>query len=82
MISLIKTWKKLNEKGIMGINQRNADFILKYNDRRNYPLVDDKILTKQRAIAAGISVPQLYGVIRTEHDISTLNKLLKIMMIL
>lgn len=77
MISLIKTWKQLNEKGIMGINQRNADYILKYNNRRNYPLVDDKILTKQRAIAAGISVPELYGVIRTEHDISTLEQIVK-----
>lgn len=77
MISLIKTWKKLNEKGIMGINQRNADYILKYNNRRNYPLVDDKILTKQRAIAAGISVPELYGVIRTEHDISEFEEIVK-----
>ncbi|WP_392561908.1 alpha-L-glutamate ligase-like protein [Orbus sturtevantii] len=77
MISLIKTWKKLNEKGIMGINQRNADYILKYNNRHNYPLVDDKIITKQRAIAAGISVPELYGVIRTEHDISKFEQIVK-----
>lgn len=54
----------------MGINQRNADYILKYNNRRNYPYVDDKILTKMRAIEAGISVPEMYGIIRTEHDIS------------
>lgn len=77
MLSLIKTWKALNEKGIMGINQRNADYILKYNDRRLYPLVDDKILTKQRAIAAGISVPELYGVISTEHEINGLEKILE-----
>lgn len=76
MISLIKTWKKLNEKGVMGINQRNADYILKYNNRRNYPLVDDKILTKQRAISAGIGVPELYGVIRTEHDISMFEQII------
>ncbi|WP_392559959.1 alpha-L-glutamate ligase-like protein [Orbus mooreae] len=77
MISLIKTWQKLNEKGVMGINQRNADYILKYNNRRNYPLVDDKILTKERAIKAGISVPELYGIITTEHDISQLNNIIK-----
>lgn len=77
MISLIKTWKDLNKKGIMGINQRNADYILKYNDRRYYPLVDDKILTKQKAINAGISVPEMYGVIRTEHDISKLSEIIK-----
>lgn len=77
MLSLIKTWKALNKKGVMGINQRNADFILKYNKRSNYPLVDDKILTKQKAIKAGISVPELYGVIQTEHDISKLDEIIK-----
>ncbi|XKM12907.1 alpha-L-glutamate ligase-like protein [Orbaceae bacterium ac157xtp] len=76
MVSLIQTWRQLKQKGIMGINQRNADYILKYNDRKNYPLVDDKILTKQRAIEAGISVPELYGVIRTEHDIAKLNQII------
>lgn len=77
MISLVNTWKKLNQLGIMGINQRNADYILKYNDRRNYPLVDDKILTKQRAIRAGISVPELYGVIRAEHEIAKFESIVK-----
>lgn len=48
---------------IMGINSRNRDYILPNNQRRNYPLVDDKLLTKQLAIKAGIPVPELYGVI-------------------
>lgn len=76
MFPFIKTWKKLKEKGIMGINQRNADYVLKYNDRRFYPLVDNKILTKERAIEAGISVPELYGVISTEHDIANLKNII------
>lgn len=70
MLSLVKTWKGLRAKGVMGINQRNADFILGYNKRHLYPLVDNKILTKQHAIDVGMAVPELYGVIRTEHDIS------------
>ena len=77
MISLINTWKNLRKKGVMGINQRNADYILKYNNRRNYPYVDDKILTKMRAIEAGISVPEMYGIIRTEHDISKFDEIMK-----
>ena len=76
MISFTKTWKLLKQKGSMGINQRNADYILKYNDRRNYPYVDNKILTKMRAIDAGISVPEMYGIIRTEHDISKLDNVI------
>ena len=72
MFSLISTWKTLQKRGIMGINSRNADYIIKYNKRRFYPLVDNKIITKERAIAAGISVPELYGVIDSEHQIKHL----------
>lgn len=69
MFALIQTWNELRQRGIMGINQRNADYILRYNDRRFYPLVDNKILTKQKAIQEGISAPELYGVINTQHEI-------------
>jgi alpha-L-glutamate ligase-like protein len=75
MLGLIRTWKALHARGIMGINQRNADYVLKYNDRRLYPVVDDKIITKERAIAAGIHVPELYGVISTEKEIERLDQI-------
>lgn len=73
---LIKTWRELNAKGIMGINRRNADYVLKYNKRSLYPVVDDKILTKERALAAGIKVPEMYGIITTEKEISNLDSIL------
>jgi|GEM_PF-5990249 len=60
MFGLWKTWKALEARGIMGINRRNADYVLKYNKRSLYPIVDDKIITKERAIKAGIHVPELY----------------------
>lgn len=72
MLNLIKTWKALSAQGIMGINRRNADYVLKYNKRHLYPVVDDKILTKERAIAAGIDVPELYGIIETEKEVDKL----------
>eukprot|EP01030_Chromulinospumella_sphaerica_P005411 gene5411-5289_t len=70
------TWKALEARGIMGINRRNADYVLKYNKRSLYPIVDDKIITKERAIAAGIHVPQLYGVISTEKEIDKLDEII------
>ena len=73
MFGMIKTWKALQAKGIMGINRRNADYVLKYNKRSLYPIVDDKIITKERAIEAGIDVPEMYGIIETEKDIEKLN---------
>jgi len=69
-------WTRLRRKGIMGLNERNADFILPYNRRHNYPLVDNKFLTKELAVQAGIPVPQLYGRIEIVHQIEELSDLL------
>jgi len=77
MWGLFKRWRALSAHGIMGINRRNADYVLKYNERRLYPLVDDKIITKQKALAANVSVPPLYGVIETERQIKQLTTALE-----
>jgi alpha-L-glutamate ligase-like protein len=66
----------LRNFGLLGMNQRNGDYISRYNPRRFYPRVDDKCLTKQLAMAAGIAVPQLYGVIEIEHQIGDLSSIL------
>ncbi|MDD5034184.1 MAG: alpha-L-glutamate ligase-like protein [Methylococcaceae bacterium] len=68
--------RRLRTLGVMGMNQRNADFILRYNPRKNYPLVDDKRRTKELALQAGIAVPKLYAVIEIEHQIQQLPELL------
>jgi alpha-L-glutamate ligase-like protein len=70
-------WTRLREMGIIGMNQRNADFIMPYNQRRFYPLVDNKIITKQRAINSHIPVPALYGHIELEHQTAHLASLLQ-----
>jgi alpha-L-glutamate ligase-like protein len=57
---------------VLGINRRNAEFIRQVNPRRLYPLVDDKLQTKQLALANGMPVPELFGVIATQHDIREL----------
>ena len=55
--------KKISAKGIIGMNQRNIGYIGKYNSRKLYPLVDDKLKTKIIAEEAGITVPKLLGTI-------------------
>ena len=69
---MIKLYRRLKEMGVMSINQRNADFVLKYNKRHLYPLVDDKLKTKKMAIAANIRVPPLFHVIESEHQLKCL----------
>ena len=62
MLGILKRFK---EFGLVGINKRNAGYTLTYNSRKNYPLVDDKLKTKQLAIDANLAVPELYGVINS-----------------
>lgn len=68
--------RKLRKFGLLGMNQRNGDYISRYNPRHFYPLVDDKLQTKQLALDAGVAVPQLYGVVEIEHQIDRLAQIL------
>lgn len=70
-------YRHLRRQGILSINQRNSDFVLRYNRRRLYPLVDDKLKTKQMAQQANIAVPSLYALIESEYQIKQLHELLE-----
>ena len=52
------------------MNKRNHSYISRYNPRRLYPLVDDKLKTKRIALAAGVAVPELIGTISEQHEVS------------
>jgi alpha-L-glutamate ligase-like protein len=67
----------LMHEGVLGLNKRNGDYILRFNPRSRFPLVDDKLKTKRLALQAGIAVPQLYGVIETQHDIRKLPEIVR-----
>lgn len=63
----------LRQRGIMGMNQRNIDYIGRYNPRKLYKQVDDKLITKQLALSADISTPDLISVIKEQHEVSDVN---------
>ena len=60
--------QQLRAAGLLGLNERNSEFIMRLNPRRLYPRVDDKVLTKELAIDAGMAVPALYGVISNQGE--------------
>jgi alpha-L-glutamate ligase-like protein len=72
---VLRAYKNLTAAGVLGMNKRNGDYIMRFNPRRLYPLVDDKLLTKKLAMKEGIAVPALYGVIATQHDIRGLDRM-------
>ena len=60
---------RLRAKGIVGMNRRNIRYIGRYNDRRLYPLVDDKLKTKLLAKEYGITTPALIGTIKSQFEV-------------
>lgn len=67
--------RRLRTAGVMGINHRNALYLLPYNRRRDYPLVDDKVLTKELARKAGVATPQLYGLVEIQQQVGGIGAL-------
>lgn len=68
--------RALRARGVLGINQRNGAFVLPLNPRQHYPRVDDKLITKRLAQAAGIPTPALHGVIAFQHQLRDLPAIL------
>ncbi len=62
--------------GIMGMNQRNVNYIGRYNKRKLYPLVDNKLLTKRIAISHNVKTPTLIGSVENQHQVKDILNIL------
>ncbi len=69
---MIASARALRDLGILGMNARNIDYIGRYNDRKLYPLVDDKLQTKKLAASYGLKTPKLLGAIEFQGQIKKL----------
>lgn len=71
----VTPWK-LSQRGILGMNRRNIGYISRYNQRRLFPLVDNKLKTKVLAENANISTPKLIGLVESQYDVTHLADIL------
>ena len=67
---------KLKALGVLGMNKRNIHYIGPNNDRKNYPLVDNKLKTKIIAQNAGIAVPKLLNTVENQSQLRNLKEML------
>jgi alpha-L-glutamate ligase-like protein len=74
---ILESIRSLKKAGLLGINGRNADYIMRCNPRSSFPLVDDKILTKKLAESYQIPVPSLYTVIDQHGGVAGLLEALR-----
>ena len=74
---MTRTWvstKRLKDFGMLGMNCRNVDFINRYNARKLFPLVDNKLKTKLLAQEYDVATPGLKFVVREQHEISHIER--------
>lgn len=72
-----KAFRRLKDAGVLGINSRNADYIMGCNPRSLFPRVDNKILTKKLAQAHRVPTPPVYFTVEQHGDIAGLQKALQ-----
>lgn len=65
---------KLAQIGILGMNERNIRYIARYNQRKLYPLVDNKLETKKLLENSDIKVPELLATIEHQSQINNLRE--------
>ncbi len=73
---MLGRYLRLNRAGVLGLNRRNGDYIFAHNQRRFYPLVDDKVLCKARMLREGLAVPDLLGVVRSNRETRNIDGIL------
>jgi alpha-L-glutamate ligase-like protein len=73
---MLRRWQAIRQRGILGMNRRNREYIGRYNDRSLYPLVDNKMRTKQLAERFDIPTPKLLHTVATQHDVYQLHQYL------
>lgn len=67
----------MRKAGVLGMNRRNAECILRLNPRSRFPFVDDKLRTKELALKYGIPTPPLYHVISHHGAIHRFDEVLR-----
>ena len=71
------TPSQLKKAGVLNMNYRNYAVISAHNSRRLYPLVDNKVKTKELAQKVGVQTPHLIGVIKAQYEVKDILSMVK-----
>lgn len=67
--SPLRTARNMRSIGVLGMNERNQHYTTGFNPRKLYPIVDDKLQTKELCEREGIPTAKLHAVARYNADI-------------
>ena len=68
---------ELRARHVIGMNRRNICYIARYNQRRLFPLVDDKLQTKLLAHQYGVTSPALIGTVSSQFEVRRVAELVR-----
>jgi len=57
---------------VLSMNRRNLHYVYTRNDRKNFPLADDKLLAKEVLVPAGVRMPETYRVYSYFYELRSL----------
>lgn len=77
MLSIFTAAWRLARMGILGMNQRNAEFILDHNPRGQFPLVDDKLRLHRLCREIGVPTPEVYAEVNSYSQLRRLPEVLQ-----
>lgn len=76
LFGIVRDWGKARERAlrVLGMNQRNLNYINPSNLRKDFPIADDKITTKEILSRAGVPVPGTYRIYSHFYELRTLQQ--------
>ena len=69
---ILEGLRQLWAAGVLGMNRRNGDYIMQFNPRSAFPLVDNKLLTKRLADKYTIPTPRTIFVVERQGEVAGL----------
>jgi alpha-L-glutamate ligase-like protein len=73
---LLTAARRLKDRGVLGMNRRNAACILDHNPRARFPLVDDKLRMHELCRRIGVPTPAVYAAVDSYRALRRLPELL------
>src|SRR5262245_60418334 len=73
----LQRYRRLRELGVLGMNRRNAEYILDHNPRRLFPAVDSKLKMNALCRSIGVPTPAVFAALRAHSVLGRLPELLE-----
>ena len=68
---ILEILRSIGNPPVLGMNRRNLELVSPRNERRHFPIADDKLLAKERLTSAGVPTAPTLAVFKSFYDIGS-----------